>query len=141
MTSPVFAPALDVAGRRVLVCGGGPAALAAIRALLEAGADDDADWLAVQVEATRRIRTDARFRAQVRRLERETATRRPERYSRLSAFVRDDVPIEVVAQFLGMLANGAAFARASDDPLPDLDLLMTLVETGVAPRARPSSER
>jgi uroporphyrin-III C-methyltransferase len=39
MPSADFAPALDVAGRRVLVCGGGPAALAPIRALLEAGAE------------------------------------------------------------------------------------------------------
>src|ERR687895_143487 len=39
MPRPTFAPALDVAGRRVLVCGGGAAALAPIRALLEAGAE------------------------------------------------------------------------------------------------------
>ena len=48
--------------------------------------------------------------------------------------VRDDVPIEVIAQFLGMLANGVAFARVTDDPMPDLDQLMALIETGVAPR-------
>ena len=47
---------------------------------------------------------------------------------------RDDVPIEVIAQFLGTLANGVAFARVTDDPMPDLDQLMTLIETGVAPR-------
>ena len=35
--APFTAP-LDVAGRRVLVCGGGPAALGPVRALLEAGA-------------------------------------------------------------------------------------------------------
>jgi uroporphyrin-III C-methyltransferase len=39
MTSASFASPLDVAGRRVLVCGGGPAALGPIRALLEAGAE------------------------------------------------------------------------------------------------------
>ena len=50
------------------------------------------------------------------------------------ASTRDDVPIEVIAQFLGMLANGVAFARVTDDPMPDLDQLMTLIETGVAPR-------
>ena len=47
---------------------------------------------------------------------------------------RDDVPIHVIAQFLGMLANGVAFARVTDDQMPDLDQLMTLIETGVAPR-------
>ena len=39
MPSDPFAGRLDLAGRRVLVCGGGPAALAPIRALLEAGAE------------------------------------------------------------------------------------------------------
>jgi uroporphyrin-III C-methyltransferase len=34
-----FAAPLDVAGRRVLVCGGGPAALGPVRALLQAGAE------------------------------------------------------------------------------------------------------
>ena len=48
--------------------------------------------------------------------------------------VRDDVPIDVIAQFLGTLANGVAFARVTDDPMPDLDHLLALIETGVAPR-------
>ena len=104
------------------------------RALLDAVAHEDADWLSVQVEATRRIRTDERFREQVKRLEEGTAARRQSRYERLQTSVRGDVPIEVAAQFLGMLANGVAFARATDDPLPDLDELMKLIETGVAPR-------
>ena len=56
------------------------------------------------------------------------------RLDRLRAVTRDDVPIAVIAQLLGMLANGVAFARVTDDPMPDLDQLMTLIETGVAPR-------
>jgi uroporphyrin-III C-methyltransferase len=39
MPSSPFSPPLDVAGRRVLVCGGGPAALAPIHVLLAAGAE------------------------------------------------------------------------------------------------------
>ena len=39
MPSASFAPPLDVAGHRVLVCGGGTAALAPIRVLLAAGAE------------------------------------------------------------------------------------------------------
>ena len=104
------------------------------RALLEAVANADADWLAVQVEAARRVTTDERFREQIERVEREAASTRPERFARLRPSVRDDVPVEVTAQFLGMLANGVAFARATGDPLPDLDQLMTLIETGIAPR-------
>ncbi|MGH3070760.1 MAG: TetR/AcrR family transcriptional regulator [Gaiellaceae bacterium] len=104
------------------------------RALLEAVAHEDQEWLSVQVEAARRVRTDERFREQIARLLEETEGRRESRHERLRPVTRDDVPIDVIAQFLGMLANGVAFARVTDDPMPDLDHLMTLIETGVAPR-------
>ena len=104
------------------------------RALLDALAHEDPDWLAVQVEATRRLRTDAKFRAEIAKLERRAEELRDERRARLREWVRDDVPIDAVAAFLALLANGLAFARVTGDPLPDLDLLNELVETGVAPR-------
>jgi TetR/AcrR family transcriptional regulator, transcriptional repressor of aconitase len=104
------------------------------RALLEAIAHEDPEWLSVQFEAARRVRTDDRFREQISRLDAELKERREERLARLRHVTREDVPIEVIAQFLGTLANGVAFARVTDDPLPDLDQLMTLIETGVAPR-------
>ena len=108
------------------------------RALLEAVTHEDPDWLAVQIEASRRVRTDEQFREQVARLEEDTKAKRESRFARLRDTSRDDVPIEVLAQFLGMLANGVAFARLTDDPMPDLDHLMTLIETGVAPRCAAS---
>ena len=112
------------------------------RALLDAIAHEDPDWLSVQVEAARRVRTDPRFREQIERLLEETEGQRESRYERLRGRTRDDVPIEVIAHFLGTLANGFAFSRVTDDPMPDLDQLMTLIETGVAPRQeRPSSSR
>lgn len=104
------------------------------RALLEAIAHEDPEWLSVQVEAARRVRTDERFREQIARLAEDVREQRESRLARLRGVTRDDVPIEVIAQFLGTLANGVAFARVTDDPLPDLDQLMTLIETGVAPR-------
>ena len=104
------------------------------RALLEAIAHEDPAWLSVQVEAARRVRTDERFREQLRPLDEEVKSRRESRFARLREVARDDVPIDVVAAFLGVLANGFAFARVTDDPMPDLDQLMTLIETGVAPR-------
>ena len=104
------------------------------RALLEAVTHEDPEWLSVQIEAARRVRTDEKFREQISRLLEETEERRQSRLDRLRAVTRDDVPIAVIAQLLGMLANGVAFARVTDDPMPDLDQLMTLIETGVAPR-------
>lgn len=106
------------------------------RALLEAVIQEDPEWLSVQVEAARRVRTDERFRAQLSRLEDEVREEREARHARLQEVTRGDVPIQVIAQFLGMLANGVAFARVTDDPMPDLGQLMTLIETGVAPRER-----
>ena len=103
------------------------------RALLEAIAHEDPEWISVQVEASRRVRTDERFREQLQRLEDEVRATREDRYERLRETVRGDVPIEVIAQFLGTVANGFAFMRVTDEPPPDLDLLMTLIETGVAP--------
>ena len=104
------------------------------RALLEAVIEEDPAWLSVQVEAARRVRTDERFREQISRLEDDAVAQRESRHSRLQDVTRGDVPIDVIAQFLGMLANGVAFARVTDDAMPDLDQLMTLIETGVAPR-------
>jgi TetR/AcrR family transcriptional regulator, transcriptional repressor of aconitase len=104
------------------------------RALLEAIAHEDPEWLSVQVEAARRVRTDEVFRRQIELLQEDTAVRRESRLERLREVARDDVPVEVIAHFLGALANGFAFARVTDDPMPDLDHLMTLIETGVAPR-------
>jgi AcrR family transcriptional regulator len=104
------------------------------RALLDAIVNEDADWLSVQMEATRRIRTDEGFREQVAKLDRDVAATRNERFARLRPSVRDDLPIETIAQFLSLLANGLAFVRVTGDPLPDLDVLNQLVETGVAPR-------
>jgi AcrR family transcriptional regulator len=104
------------------------------RALLDALAHEDPDWLAVQVEAARRIRTDDHFRAEIAKLERRVQELRDERRTRLAEWVRDDLPIDAVAGFLSLLANGIAFARVTGDPLPDLDVLNELVETGVRPR-------
>ena len=111
------------------------------RALLEAVTQEDPEWLSVQVEAARRVRTDERFREQISRLEDDAVERRELRHARLQEVTRADVPIQVIAQFLGMLANGVAFARVTDDPMPDLDQLMTLIETGVAPRQPPPGTR
>ena len=99
------------------------------RALLEAVTQEDPEWLSVQVEAARRVRTDERFREQISRLEDDAVQRRELRHARLQEVTRGDVPIQVIAQFLGMLANGVAFARVTDDSMPDLDQLMTLIET------------
>ena len=105
-----------------------------LRAVLRAIAEADADWLSVQFETTRRIRTDPAFRKLVEQREQEFAETRGERLSRLRPQVRDDVPIEAVAIFLAFVANGLALRVSVGEPMPDLDAIAKLVEEGVARR-------
>jgi AcrR family transcriptional regulator len=104
------------------------------RAVLDAIVLEDPDWLAVQFETTRRIRTDPTFRQLIEDREREFEAHRPERLERIRPRVRDDIPVEASAIFLGFVANGLALRLAIAEPLPDLDDLAKLVEEGVAPR-------
>jgi AcrR family transcriptional regulator len=104
------------------------------RAVLEAIIQEDPDWLAVQLEATRRVRTDEAFRRLVAKREDEIAAGRAERLERLRPQVREDVPVEAAAIFLGLVANGLALRRSTGDEPPDLDAIVELVERGVAPR-------
>ena len=53
------------------------------RALLEAIVHEDPEWLSVQIEATRRVRTEERFREQLERLDKEAKRKRPSRFERL----------------------------------------------------------
>ena len=104
------------------------------RAVLDAIVLEDPDWLAVQFESTRRIRTDADFKRVVEEREEEFMATRGDRLARLRPQVRDDVSLDVVATFLSFVANGLALRLSMDDPLPDLDAIAKLVDEGVAPR-------
>jgi TetR/AcrR family transcriptional regulator, transcriptional repressor of aconitase len=104
------------------------------RAVLGAIVEADPDWLSVQFEATRRVRTDPEFRRLVGEREQELAATRGERLDRLRPQVRDDVPIEAVAMLLTLVANGLALRVSVGDEPPDLDALAKLVEEGIAPR-------
>jgi AcrR family transcriptional regulator len=104
------------------------------RALLDAIVAEDPDWLAVQFEAARRIRTDPDFRRVVEEMERELAATRSERLERVRSQVRADVPLETAAVFLAFIANGLALQISVGEPTPDLDVIAQLVAEGVAPR-------
>jgi AcrR family transcriptional regulator len=104
------------------------------RAVLDAIVAEDPDWLSVQLEATRRVRTDAEFRKLIEVKEQELAATRADRLELLRPHVRADVPLETAAVFLGLVANGLAIRHTVGDPPPDLDVLAQLVDEGVAPR-------
>jgi TetR/AcrR family transcriptional regulator, transcriptional repressor of aconitase len=102
------------------------------RALLDALVNEDPDWLAVQLESIRRVRTDEKFQRLVEEHERRVAEGRPDRLEQLrSQGVRDDVAIESIAIFLSCIANGLALRHTMADPPPDLDEIAELVDHGV----------
>jgi AcrR family transcriptional regulator len=102
------------------------------RSLLDALVLEDPDWLSVQLEAVRRLRTDPDFQRMVAEQDEEAAPARRERLQRLSEQgVRDDVALESIGAFLSAVANGLALRVTVGDPLPDLDEFAELVEHGV----------
>jgi TetR/AcrR family transcriptional regulator, transcriptional repressor of aconitase len=113
-----------------------------LRAALEEVVTMDADWLTVQLESTRRVRTDPKFRRHVEAKEAELRAGSDERLAKLRELgVRDDVPIEQAGMFLSLVLNGLALRRTMGDPLPDLDTLVELVDSGIGPRRVRTSGR
>jgi TetR/AcrR family transcriptional regulator, transcriptional repressor of aconitase len=113
-----------------------------LRAALEEIVTMDVDWLSVQMESTRRVLTDPKFRRHVEAKEAELDAGRGERLAKLRELgVRDDVPIEQAAIFLSIVLNGLAIRRTVGDPLPDLDTLVELVDSGIGPRHVKTSPR
>jgi TetR/AcrR family transcriptional regulator, transcriptional repressor of aconitase len=103
-----------------------------LRAALEAIVEMDVDWLSVQLESTRRMLTDPKFRRHAEAKEAELRAGSDERLAKLRELgVRDDVPIEEAAMFLSIVLNGLAIRRTVGDPLPDLDTLVELVDSGL----------
>lgn len=105
-----------------------------LRAALDAVVNMDVDWLSVQLESTRRVLTDPKFRRHVEAKEAELRAGSDERLAKLRELgVRDDIPIEQAGMFLSLVLNGLALRRTMGDPLPDLDTLVELVDSGIAP--------
>jgi AcrR family transcriptional regulator len=105
------------------------------RALFEELLEEDPDWLAVQLEAVRRVRTDPEFKRQLAAHEQELEQTKPARLEQLQALgVRQDFSLDDVALFLSIVANGIALRISTGDRLPDVDVMVSLLETGVGPR-------
>jgi hypothetical protein len=78
----------------------------------------------------------------VRAKEAELEAGRDEPLARLEEQgVRKDLPVRETAIFLSLVANGLALRRTVEDPMPELDTLVELVETGIAPKTNVSRRR
>jgi TetR/AcrR family transcriptional regulator, transcriptional repressor of aconitase len=98
-----------------------------------AGGGDTAGWLGSQLEVSRRLRTDPAF-AQ-RWAERSAAIARATR-SRLqrqreAGVLREDVPVEVLTQFLELAYDGMVLHLATGRPAGELSRVLDLVEGAV----------
>jgi AcrR family transcriptional regulator len=94
---------------------------------------DTAGWLGSQLEVSRRLRTDpdfaSRWSAPSDAL--AAATRERLRRQRDAGVLRNDVPIDTLAQFLELAYDGLVLHLAIGRPAGDLEPVLDLVEAAV----------
>src|SRR3954468_5624098 len=95
--------------------------------------EKDAGWLGVQLEVTRRLRTDPEFRATWERHLRGIARATQARLARQrdDGVVRADVSIETLPAFLALVYAGLVSHLATGMPVAQLDGVLDLVEQAV----------
>ena len=102
---------------------------------LLAGADspETAGWLGTQLEVSRRLRTDPDFalRWAQRSAAIAGATRDRLARQREAGALRDDVPLDVLAQLLELAYDGLVLHLATGRPAGDLGRVLDLVEESV----------
>jgi AcrR family transcriptional regulator len=102
----------------------------------------DAGWLGVQLEITRRLRTDPDFRTGWERHLRGIARATQARLARQRdvGAVRHDVPIETLSAFLLLVYDGLVTQLATGMSVTHLDGVLDLVEQAVRETAPTSEE-
>lgn len=106
-------------------------------------AGKDAGWLGVQLEVSRRVRTDPDFRARWQQHLRGVARATQARLARQrdAGVVRADVPVEVLATFLSLVYDGLVLHLATGMPPAQLEGVLDLVETAVRRHPTPAPLR
>jgi AcrR family transcriptional regulator len=93
----------------------------------------DSGWLGVQLEVSRRLRTDPAFRAAWQErlgTVRAAAVERLAR-GRDAGVVRDDVPVDVLAAFLSLVLDGLVLHLGTGMPVADAAAVLDLAEEAV----------
>jgi AcrR family transcriptional regulator len=101
--------------------------------LARATEPEQAGWLGSQLEVSRRLRTDPEFakRWTQRLTAIAEATRDRLRRQREAGVLREDVPLDVLAQFLELAYDGLVLHLATGRPADDLHRVLDLVEAAV----------
>ncbi|MFR9731627.1 TetR/AcrR family transcriptional regulator [Saccharopolyspora sp. MS10] len=97
------------------------------------GRRPEAEWLGTRLEVSRRLRTDAEFRARwAQRSEQlTTATRARLQWQRESGNLRDDVDVDVLTAYLELVLEGLVSHLAMGLPADDLGPVLDVVEESV----------
>lgn len=92
-----------------------------------------ADWLGTRLEVSRRLRTDAEFRARWAERSRHLtdATRARLKWQRDSGNLRDDVDVDVLTAYLELVLEGLVSHLSMGLPADDLGPVLDLVEESV----------
>lgn len=99
-------------------------------------AAEDPDWVGVYLELSRKIRTDREFRRKHEQRNREQLAPLLVQHvqdEQARGVVRDDAPPEKIAGFVSLVLNGVAVQMATGEPIRDVDALVELVRSAVAP--------
>ncbi|GAB7037342.1 MULTISPECIES: TetR/AcrR family transcriptional regulator [Catenuloplanes] len=101
--------------------------------LARAGSPDTAGWLGSQLEVSRRLRTDPDFASRwaQRQAAIEEATRTRLGRLRDAGKLRDDVPLDVLAEFLELAYDGLVLHLAMGRPAGSLSRVLDVVEEAV----------
>jgi AcrR family transcriptional regulator len=104
-----------------------------MRDLLAKAGGDTAGWLGTQLEVSRRLRTDPQFAKcwAERSAAIADATRDRLQRQREAGVLRDDVPVEVLTQFLELAYDGLVLHLATGRPPGELSRVLDVVEEAV----------
>jgi AcrR family transcriptional regulator len=105
--------------------------------LARAESTDTAGWLGSQLEVSRRLRTDPAFAARWAERSAAIAAATRDRLVRQhdAGVLRDDVPLEVLTQFLELAYDGMVLHLATGRPPGELSRVLDLVEEAVRRQA------
>jgi AcrR family transcriptional regulator len=99
--------------------------------------EDEPEWIGVYLDAARMLRTDPRLRERWHALNPEGQTRLEARYRELRerGEIRDDLPLETVGRFLGVVFDGLAVQQGAGFGAPvDVEGTIELLRSALAPK-------
>jgi AcrR family transcriptional regulator len=99
--------------------------------------EDDPEWIGVYLDASRMLRTDPALRERWRTLNPEGQEALEAHYRRLqeSGEIRDDVSLDTLGRFLGIVFDGIAVQQAARFGSPiDVDGTLELLRSAVRPK-------